>query len=298
MASKSHAGVWLQLLLRRPLPPLPGSTYLALGSCLFLFLCFLQCRPGRRLLLAAPTFERVSAAVLRRRAPVRPLQRVSRACRSKRSAAGAASRPPAPPRLGGSSSQEVGCFTSRQMCGCCRWSFETHLAWRHPRLPLFRTFGARCWQPLRRLSTGTTMWCWPETNCPVPSVVACCLLLRCHLLPRAPSLRTLLSQAPDSHRLHARGAMLASALQVLLTSRTLTAQPPLRTSQSLNNRRGLSSVDFRDLGIAQRRSEITVALACSRSRLVCCSTMYSCPAVSRSVPTNGIGGSGAVASAD
>ena len=57
-------------------------------------------------------------------------------------------------------------------------------------------------------------------------------IVQAHLLPRAPSLRTLLSQAPDSHRLHARGAMLASALQVLLTSRALTAQPPLRTSQA------------------------------------------------------------------
>ena len=54
------------------------------GSCLFLFLCFLQCRPGLRLLLPAPTFATVSAAALRPRAPVRLLQRALGACRSKR----------------------------------------------------------------------------------------------------------------------------------------------------------------------------------------------------------------------
>ena len=237
----------LQLLLQRPLARQREDQYLALkshaalclccyaGSCLFLFLCFLHCRP-RRLLLPALTFATVSAAALRPRAPVRLLQRVSRTCKSKRFATGAALRCQRRPGLARVPAREWLLYLEANV-RLLPLEFRDALAWRHPRLPIIRTFGPRCWQRFKRLSTGTSMWCQPETSCPAHRVVACCMLLRCHLLPRAPSLRTLLSQAPAPHRLHARAAMLASALQVLLTSRTLT-----RTSPSLDGRRGLISI--------------------------------------------------------
>ena len=65
-----------------------GSSCYSGRVSFFLFLCFLQCRSGLLLLLPAPTFATVSAAALRPRAPVRLLQRASRACRSKHFATG------------------------------------------------------------------------------------------------------------------------------------------------------------------------------------------------------------------
>ena len=102
----------------------------------------------------------------------RPGQRASQANKGRRSATGAAVRPPVPPRLGRTSSQAVGSFTSRRTCACCRRSFETHLAWQRPRRPICsRTIGPRCWQPFKRLSTGTSRWCRPETASPVHVVL-------------------------------------------------------------------------------------------------------------------------------
>ena len=67
------------------------------------------------------------------------------------------------------------------------------------------------------------------------AIVACCVFLDAGLLPHAPSPRTLPSQAPARHRLHVCAAMLTSALQVLLTCRTLTAQPTPRALQSVDS---------------------------------------------------------------
>ena len=162
--------VWHLVAGVQPAQPSAACWKLAVpGSVSF---CPLRCRPGLRLLLAAPTFGAVSAALVRRRDPARLLQRASQANKGRRSATGAAVRPPVPPRLGRTSSQAVGSFTSRRTCACCRWSFETRLAWQRPRRPICsRTIGPRCWQPFKRLSTGTSRWCRPETASPVHVVL-------------------------------------------------------------------------------------------------------------------------------